>query len=246
MIMAKAVIFDTDSTLVDTIERFFGVFNEMLAAQGSPPLGWDEFYRRYVADSLDELAVPRKAKRRKERLHSFWMEFLRKYREENPNGKIYPGVKSLLRKLHAVGIPVAVITSCIVPSSKLREELAGLGVDAFVDACATAHDVVNILEMGDHFSKVEIIKKAAENLRVRPEDCVVVGDYWNDVKSGKEAGAKTVGVLSGLARREMLEKYGADAIINNTMDLLKVVDFELLNTTCGEAAHEKFNCRREK
>jgi phosphoglycolate phosphatase-like HAD superfamily hydrolase len=90
MIKAKAVIFDTDSTLVDTMKRFFDVFNEMLEAQESSPLTWAEFFDRYVADSLYEVAVALKARQRRVRLHQFWMEFLRKYREENPNGKLYP------------------------------------------------------------------------------------------------------------------------------------------------------------
>lgn len=229
MITAKAAIFDTDCTLVNTIGRFFEVFNRMLEERGEDPLSWKDFYRRYVEDSLDEIVVTPKTMGRGERLHEFWMEFLRRYREGGLKSKLYPGVKKLLEKLHRMGVPIAVITSCIVPPDNLREELADLGIDAFVRAFATAHDVVENLERGHHFSKVDIFRKAAKRLSVNPEDCVVVGDYWNDIRDGNKVGAKTVGVLSGLTRRGLLEKYKPDAIIESTKDLLNVVKFEAQN-----------------
>ena len=226
MITAKAVIFDTDCTLVDTLKRFFEVFNGALKERGKNPLSWEDFYRRYVDDELDEVVAASKTKRREKRLHEFWMEFLLRYREDDPKGKIYPGVKKLFKRLHDMGVPIAVITSCIVPPPKLKEELADFGIDVFVQTFATAHDVVKDLEKGHHFSKAEIFRIAAGRLGVDPEDCVVVGDYWNDIRDGKKVGAKTVGVLSGLSRRGLLEKYGPDAIINSARDLLKVVKFE--------------------
>lgn len=227
MITAKAAIFDLDCTLVDTLDRFFVVFNGLLEERGEKTLSWQKFFKLYVADTLDDVVVPAKAKQRGKRLHEFWMEFLRRYREDYVGSKIFPGVRKVFKKLHDDGVPIAVITSCIVPPPKLREELASFGIDVYVQTIATAHDVVKILEGGHHFSKVEIFIIAAERLGVDPKDCVVVGDYWNDIRDGKRAGAKAVGVLSGLMRRGLLEKYGPDAIIDGVKDLLKVVRFEV-------------------
>ncbi|MEM2796442.1 MAG: HAD hydrolase-like protein, partial [Candidatus Hadarchaeales archaeon] len=64
-----------------------------------------------------------------------------------------------------------------------------------------------------------------EKLGVEPQECVIVGDYWNDIRDGKKVGAKTVAVLTGLMRRELLEKYGPDAVIKSIADLLEVVEF---------------------
>ncbi len=226
MITAKAAIFDLDSTLVDTLRRFFDVFNELLEERGDKPLPWQDFFGCYVADTLDDVVAPPSTKSRKEHLHEFWLEFLRRYRDGDPGSKLIPGVKEVLEQLHRAGVPIAVITSCIVPTNKLRMELAGFGLNKFVNTVATSHDVVGDLERGDHFSKIEIFKLAAGRLGVDPRDCVVVGDYWNDVKDGKKLGAKTVAVLTGLMRRELLEKYGPDVIIESVRDLPKVVKFE--------------------
>ena len=226
MITAKAVIFDLDCTLVDTLDRFFVVFNELLEKRGGKPLSRPSFLKGYVDDTLDDVVAPVPINRREERLHKFWMEFLVRYREDGPCGKLIPGVRGVFKKLKDAEVPIAVITSCIVPTSDLRKEFAGFGLDSYVKAMATAHDVMEDLDRGHHFSKVEIFRLAMDRLGVKPEDCVVVGDYWNDIRDGKKVGAKTVAVLTGQMRRKLLEKYGPDAIIDSVKDLPKVVKFD--------------------
>lgn len=225
MITAKAAIFDLDCTLVDTLRRFYDVFNQLLEERGSKSLVWDEFFKHYVADTLDDVVAASSNGARERKLHEFWLEFLRRYRAGDPGGKLIPGVREVFQKLHDAGAPIAVITSCIAPSAKVREELASFGLDRFVSAIATGDDAIRDLDEGHHFSKVEILRLVAERLGVDPRECVVVGDYWNDVKGGKALGAKTVAVLTGLMRRGLLEKFGPDAIIESIRDLPKVVKF---------------------
>ena len=226
MITAEAVIFDLDCTLVDTLKRFFDVFNELLEERGDKPLSWDDFFMHYVDDTLDDVVVSPSNKRREERLHEFWLEFLRRYRDGDPGSKLIPGVKEVLGQLHRAGVPIAVITSCIVPVKKVRKELASFGLNKFVNVVATGHDVARELEEGHHFSKVEILRLAAGRLGVDPQQCVVVGDYWNDIRDGRVLGARTVAVLTGLMRLELLKKFKPDAIIESVRDLPKTVKFE--------------------
>lgn len=225
MITARAAIFDLDCTLVDTLHRFYELFNELLVERGEKPLEWNDFFKKYVDDSLDEV-VEKLGKEKEITLHEFWMEFLWKYREGEHKWELIPGVKDTLQNLHKEDVPTAVITSCIVPAEKLKKELEAHGIGDFVDAVVTAHDVVGDLEKGHHFSKVEIFRLVAKKLGVDPKDSVVVGDYWNDIRDGKSVGAKTVAVLSGLMRRDLLQKYGPDAIIESVRELPKVVKFE--------------------
>lgn len=224
MITAKAAIFDLDCTLVDTLKRFYDVFNELLKERGSEPLTWDNFFKHYVADTLDNVISAPLDKERE--LHEFWLEFLRRYRAGDLGSKLIPGAREVLRELNRAGVPIAVITSCITPVTKVMGELASFGLDKFVSTAATGDDVSRDLKEGHHFSKVEILRLAAGRLGVDPRDCVVVGDYWNDVRDGKALGARTVAVLTGLMRRELLEKFGPDAIIESVRELPKVVKFE--------------------
>ena len=226
-IKAKAVILDTDGTLIDTTKRFYVVFNELLKEHGKEPLEWEKFLQRYIADTLDDLIVSSREGDREERLHEFWLEFLRRYRAVDVSeDRLIPGVREVLSNISQTGTPIAVITSCIVPSNQLREELARYGLSKFVDAVVTGDDAIDDLNKEHHFSKREIFKLAAERLGIDPRECVVVGDYWNDVRDGKAIGAKTVAVLTGLMRRELLLKAEPDAIIEGIHDLPKVVDFK--------------------
>ena len=60
--------------------------------------------------------------------------------------------------------------------------------------------------------------KAAKELGVRPEECVVVEDSINGVKSAKAAGMKCIGITNSFPREE-LERAGADYVIDVIVEL---------------------------
>ncbi len=61
---------------------------------------------------------------------------------------------------------------------------------------------------------------AAEQMQVKPEECLMIGDTTVDIRAGKAAGAQTVGVLCGLGREKELRRAGADLILNSTHELI--------------------------
>ena len=70
----------------------------------------------------------------------------------------------------------------------------------------------------------EGVMKAMQLFHVQPENCVFVGDSAVDIISAREAGVRCVGVLTGMATREILEKMGADHIINDLSELFEVLN----------------------
>ena len=60
---------------------------------------------------------------------------------------------------------------------------------------------------------------ASRALGVDPSEAVMVGDTTVDIKSGRAAGAQTVGVLTGFGRRRDLERVGADLILDSVASL---------------------------
>ena len=63
------------------------------------------------------------------------------------------------------------------------------------------------------------VRHAADELGVTVERCLLVGDTPADIYAARSAGARSVGVLSGLGTETELERAGADLIINTTSDL---------------------------
>jgi|SRR5688572_7421699 len=65
---------------------------------------------------------------------------------------------------------------------------------------------------------------AAQNMGVRPEECLMIGDTTVDMRAGKSAGAQTIGVLCGFGEEEELRKLGADFILKSTTDLADILN----------------------
>ena len=64
---------------------------------------------------------------------------------------------------------------------------------------------------------------AASAMGVEPAECLMIGDTTIDIRTGKSAGAQTVGVLCGFGTESELRRAGADLILRTTSDLLAVL-----------------------
>ena len=70
---------------------------------------------------------------------------------------------------------------------------------------------------------------AAQKIGVRPEECLMIGDTTVDMRTGKSAGAQTVGVLCGFGEEEELRRLGADLILESTSQLTAVFNAKTPN-----------------
>jgi N-acetyl-D-muramate 6-phosphate phosphatase len=64
---------------------------------------------------------------------------------------------------------------------------------------------------------------AAKAMAVAPQECLMIGDTTIDIRTGKAAGAQTVGVLCGFGTESELRRAGADLVLRTTSDLLAVL-----------------------
>ncbi|MBS3815363.1 MAG: HAD family hydrolase [Hadesarchaea archaeon] len=226
MITAKAAVFDTDGTLIDTTKRFFTVFKLMLEKRGQDPIEWGEFFKRYSEDTLNEVIKTRETSVRKQEIKEFWLEFLKKYREiPFSEDSMIEGVKETLERIDDSGAKIGITTSCILPPSKLKRELEEYDLAKYADTIITGGMVIEDLIENHHFSKRKIFERAFEELGVNPEETVVVGDYRNDITAGKDLGSKTVAVQTGHMKTEILEGLNPDNILKSVKDLPLVVKF---------------------
>ena len=91
-------------------------------------------------------------------------------------------------------------------------------------------DKLNLLDCIDDYISSEEVDRGRpypymiERLMFRnnieyPQEVIKIGDSIADINEGKNAGCKTVGVLSGAGSKVQLKKEKPDFIINNIMDL---------------------------
>ena len=106
--------------------------------------------------------------------------------------------KDMLARLQAQGAELFVATNKLLQPS--REILKRNGwSDLFRKVFAP--DLI----AGERHSKAELLSLAVREYGLRPSRCVMIGDTAGDVKAGKEAGLKTIGVLWGYGDRAALE-----------------------------------------
>ena len=93
---------------------------------------------------------------------------------------------------------------------------------------------VDSFQLGKYFQKVvtsqtcahtkpyaDPVLWAAEQMKVAPENCVMIGDTTVDILAGKAAGAQTIGVLCGFGTESELRRAGADLIVNTLHEITR-------------------------
>jgi phosphoglycolate phosphatase len=146
--------------------------------------------------------------------------------------EVLPGVPRVLARLKALGVTQSLLTGNLQPVARLKLDLAGL--DQYVDFDIGAFG-------SDHPDRSCLVPIARERARqrlgseMRPEDVVVVGDTPRDIACARAGGAHVVGVATGYFKREELEAYAPDAVLDDLSDTEAVVRTLLRYSTNSEA-----------
>jgi len=207
----RLIVFDLDGTLIDSAPDLATAVNAMLAKlePTAAPLP-EAAVRSFIGDGARTLIARTLAARGSSLPPERALEvFLEAYRAcMLQTTRLYPGVREALDAL-AARHPLAVLSNKLGDMS--RAILAGLGVaDRF--ARITGGDEVP--KKPDPAGLQQLLAE----LRRSPAEAAMVGDSANDIRTGKAAGAPTVGVRYGYDRDGMLAQ-APDAVIDAAGEL---------------------------
>lgn len=210
----KAVIFDLDGTLLDTLEDIADRVNEVLEDNGFPKRTYDEI-QSFVGNGgrkLVERSLPDGLSKDKvDEIVNLYNEHCRKiYRVKT---QPYDGIVDMLRSLKKNGIKTG------VASNKGNQNVNRLCDDFFEGLIDFA------IGSGLGFEpkpNPEMVYECAKQLGVPIKECVFVGDSESDVRVSKNTGIKCIGVLWGFRDRDVLEREGADYIVNSAEEILNI------------------------
>ena len=207
----RAVIFDLDGTLLNTIDDLAASTNAALAKNGMAQRTTDEV-RSFVGNGVRKLierAVPQGTDEKT--VETVLASFVEHYRaHDRDHTAPYPGIIALLEALNRAGVKCAVVSNKIEPSVKAlcREYFGELVSAAVGDAQGrqTKPDPAGVQE-------------AMARLGVEKEECIYVGDSDVDIYTGHNAGMRTIGVTWGFRSEALLREAGADHLCHSAKEL---------------------------
>ena len=202
---ARAVIFDVDATLVDSLTAY-----RIVAERAAAPFGvviTDAIVREALNTTRHfwDIALPadfagRESAARvlRDEAARLWPEVLREH------GRVFDDIEPVLHTLRARGVKLGIMSASRRGSvDPLRQH--GL-LDLF-DAIVTGEDV------GQRKPDPEGLLMCAAGLDVPPGDAAYVGDTPLDIRAARAAGMFSIGVLSGAGDSAILSAAGADRLI---------------------------------
>jgi phosphoglycolate phosphatase len=214
----RAVLFDLDGTLLDTIDDLTDSMNITLAAFGYPQHTVDEckyfvgdgvelYVRRALPQALrDDATIAKVAK-------AFRAEYLKRWADKT---RPYEGITELTTRLRQRGLKLVVFSNKPQETTTLTVSkfLQGVQFDAVVGARE------GVARKPDPSGALSI----AAELGIAPREFIYVGDTNTDMQTAVSAGMYPVGALWGFRTAEELLANGARVLIRHPLDLLAVLD----------------------
>jgi phosphoglycolate phosphatase len=200
-------LFDVDGTLVDSAPDICAAQIELLTAHGREVS--TTFLRRYIGfhltDLFRDLGFP------KDTEESLIAQYRTIYwARKHAATKVYPGVADMLGALR------------------------GRKSTATTKTTHTTRGVLQQFQLIQHFEHVQgtdgfpakpepdVILACLNALRVRPDECLLVGDSAADMEAGRRAGVCLCAVRWGYGDAEAMAKWTPDYWIDHPSELLAV------------------------
>ncbi|MBV9656177.1 MAG: HAD family hydrolase [Acetobacteraceae bacterium] len=211
--MPKAVIFDVDGTLVDSVDlharawqdafRDFGHDFPLADLRGQIGKGGDQLLPVFLSEA--ELEEKGKALER-HRSALFKARYMDQVRG-------FPDVPALFERLRADGVRIALASSA--KADELGHYKRVAGVDGLTDVETSSDDAEKSKPHPDIFEAA--LDKLGD---VEPAEALVVGDSPYDAEAAGRAGIRTIGLLCGGFPEADLRRAGCIAIYADPAELL--------------------------
>jgi HAD superfamily hydrolase (TIGR01509 family) len=213
----RALIFDLDGTLIDTVYAHVFAWQRAFAEAGMAIDGWRIHRRIGMSGGLFTRAAGRElgreltveeANRLQARHGELFLQYL-------PERRPLPGAVELLDFLRSNNILHGIATSGNRPAINASLEALGVGDETIV---INRDDVLRAKPEPDLFLACQ------QRLGVLPEDCYVIGDAVWDLLAARRAGMLSIGLLSGGYGEDELSRAGAFRVYRDALELLRSLD----------------------
>ncbi|MGD9568241.1 MAG: HAD family hydrolase [Sedimentibacter sp.] len=216
--MFKAAIFDLDGTLLDSVEDLERACNYALSKFNLPQVDSQKYKlmlghgRRKIIESIVAEFFGYEHNEVEEKFLEYYNEYYDVHMFDNT--KPFEGIMDMLDELNNKNIITAVL------SNKPHDFTLRLCERFFNDKIKYSSGLKdNCIAKPDPSSLLGII----DDLNLKKEECIYIGDTEIDIQVAKNAGIKSLGVLWGFRTQAMLEHEEADYIASNIHEMIDII-----------------------
>lgn len=215
--MIKAVIFDMDGTLLDTLEDLAASTNFALRQFNYPERTIDEV-RSFVGNGvalLIERAIPNG---RNNENFDKCLEIFKQNYSKNMNNKTkpYDGIEDVLRNLRAQGYKIAVVSNKFDAAVK---DLCEKYFTGLIDIAAGENEKLGIRKK----PAPDTVNHVLKELNISNDEAVYVGDSDVDIQTAKNAKMHCISVLWGFRTRSFLKENHAEIFVQAPQELISAI-----------------------
>ncbi len=213
----RAVVFDVDGTLIDTLEAYRVCTEKAFAPLGVPVT--IDIIRHYFATHQPfwESLLPADQADRETILPNLEAEALRHFPDAlQTHGKVFPNLAQTLHRLRRKSLKLGIFTgsTCAVLEPLREQDLLSC-----FDAVTTGEDIDR------HKPHPEGLHHCLRQLGVEPREAAYVGDTTMDIQACRAAGTKSIAVLTGAGDCSALAAEGPDWTIHSHRQLPAIVNY---------------------
>ncbi len=207
----RAVLFDLDGTLTNTLQDIADAMNRALALHGLP--GWETDEYKYLVGNGARILAQRAVRERQDLSEAVLADYQAWYETHAlVTTRPYPGIPELLAELQRQGIPLCVLSN--KPDADTKHVVAHF-FPGIRFACVRGQ-LPGVPVKPDPGAALVIARQMAVN----PGDFLYLGDTAVDMTCARQAGMRPVGVLWGFRKKTELLESGAEFLIREPMDLI--------------------------
>lgn len=209
----KAVVFDLDGTLLNTLYDLTDSVNEALKTYGQPERTLEEI-RSFVGNGIRNLIIEAVQNGEKNPLFEEIFSYFKEYYKNHCNRKTapYEGVMELIKELKDRGIKMAIVSNKIDAGVK---ELNAVHFADYIDVAIGEQEGISRKPAPDS------LMEALRVLGVDKENALYVGDSDVDIQTAKNAGICCVSAAWGYRELSFLVENDAENIIGHPLELLE-------------------------
>jgi phosphoglycolate phosphatase len=212
----KAVIFDLDGTLVNSIKDIADAMNVVLQKRNYPTYDYDT-YKTFVGSGVKSLVVKAlpQNKTNETEVNTCLSDMMQVYSACCTNKTApYQGILKLLDTLHAKGLKLAILSN---KEDGLTKKVATALLPKYIQP------VLGLKEEALKKPNPKVLLQLCETLNVKPNEAIYIGDTDVDILVAKNANTLAVGVSWGFRDPQELIAQGADYMLQTPEDLLELV-----------------------